>query len=195
MFGMVHSILGFDLEFVTGCADAATSIGQRQAKNGSGVNFRFPACSISVCQAATSECRLLYSNRALTDKCFSAALPIALASTRVKIERHARILCHRVCSWTTPKQNVCLTIGSLATPPSFSKRKASGGMSSIGSMRRGKQFTTYDFSLHPPAVNFSVSGRLWHRWQDFPLNNRLLEFHKRSAHRLNMTNKENLNGE
>jgi ATP-dependent protease ClpP protease subunit len=39
------------------------------------------------------------SETTITDKCFSAALPIALAGTKIRIERHARILCHAPCSW------------------------------------------------------------------------------------------------
>lgn len=39
------------------------------------------------------------SETTITGKCFSAALTIALAGTKIRMERHARILCHAPHSW------------------------------------------------------------------------------------------------
>jgi ATP-dependent protease ClpP protease subunit len=39
------------------------------------------------------------SETTILNRCFSAALPIALAGTRIRIARHARILCHAPHSW------------------------------------------------------------------------------------------------
>ncbi len=39
------------------------------------------------------------SETTITGRCFSAALPIALAGKKIRMERHARILCHAPHSW------------------------------------------------------------------------------------------------
>jgi|GEM_PF-1921906 ATP-dependent protease ClpP protease subunit len=63
------------------------------------------------------------SETTITDKCFSAALPVALAGKKILIERRARILCHAPCSWKySHADEMILTAGRLRQYAAYLKK-------------------------------------------------------------------------